>query len=89
MGVSTITESLEMVYQVKQDLMILLPILYLVVQLLGFLYMITFELFNWIDELFRSRSLIKKLIAACVVVALLPAFVMFFMIGIFIAILCC
>ena len=33
--------------------------------------MITFELFDWIDELFRSRSLIKKYLAACVVVALL------------------
>jgi hypothetical protein len=41
--------------------------------------MITSELFNWIDKLFRTMSLIKKLIAAYVVVALLPAFVMFFM----------
>ena len=79
MGLSTITESLKMVYRAKQDLMILLPILYLVVQLLGFLYMITSELFNWIDKLFRTMSLIKRLIAAYVVVALLPAFVMFFM----------
>lgn len=68
-----------MVYRAKQDLMILLPILYLIVQLLGFLYMITSELFNWIDKLFRTMSLIKKLITAYVVVALLPAFVMFFM----------
>ena len=68
-----------MVYRAKQDLMILLPILYLVVQLLGFLHMITSELFNWIDKLFRTMSSIKKLIAAYVVVALLPAFVMFFM----------